>query len=214
MQISDIILCDDHYISLLGIETILRNFLPHHVNIRQAANGEDAIKQFKHKKCDLMILDLGLPGISGLEVIKSMREMSVDCKIVVMTAADDSRVFQQVIDQKVNAILRKLNSTHNLIDALNFLILNPYKLYLDPSVESILKNTADHPLTKREYEVLELIIQGLTSQEIALKLNCSLATIKTYRARSMSKSGARNSSELIAWFLTKGNLKRDFSSDV
>ena len=106
-----------------------------------------------------------------------------------------------------------MGTGQNLSEALAFLKVNPDKIYLDPSVNSILHTSIDQALTRREYEVLELMSQGCTSDEIATKMKCSVTTVKTYRARIMNKSGARNSSEMMAWYL-RGNGNKDFGSNT
>ncbi|GEM_PF-6694806 len=210
----DIILCDDHHISLLGIETVIRQTLGENISIRRSTTGEEALQLFQEKEPQLLILDLSLPQISGLDVIKSIQKYPTECKIIVLSGSEDPSLFQLVMGQKVNAVLRKLNTSHNLIEALDHLKSNESTIYLDPSIEKIIKGSDQASISNREYEVLELMSQGHTSQEIADKLNCTLPTIKTYRARMMNKTGARNSSELLAWFLSKRNIKRNSSSQT
>jgi DNA-binding NarL/FixJ family response regulator len=212
--LTNIIICDDHQISLLGVESLLHKIFGDHLHIRHASTGEEAIELFRLKSPELMIVDLGLPKMSGLEVVKNIRAENTKVKIIVFSGSDDPYLFQQVVGQKVNAVLRKLNTVQNLCDAIKSIESNSQKIFIDPSIDSLIKNSIDLPITNREYEVLELMAQGFTSQEIADKLNCSLPTIKTYRMRVMNKSGARNSSELLAWFLTKGNIKRNPSPET
>lgn len=208
---SNIIICDDHYVSALGIEMLLRECSQKNLQIRIASTGKKALDYIHQEPADLIIVDLGLPDISGLDVIKQIRNGSNQPYIIVLTGASESHILRQVYQLKVNGILRKTSTGKNLGEALHFLMIHQDQTYLDPSVSSLLQTSVDQAPTRREYEVLELMAQGLTSDEIAKKMNCSITTIKTYRARIMNKSGARNSSELMAWYL-KGNGNKNLGS--
>ncbi|MNL23860.1 Virulence factors putative positive transcription regulator BvgA [compost metagenome] len=204
-----IILCDDHYISLLGIESILRKKLREQISVQTATTGEAALDLFKTSLPHLVIIDLGLPKMQGLEVIKKIRELSQACLIIVMTASTDVHLLQQTLKSGINGLLQKTDSAANIESALDAVMTSPTSVYLDASIKKLLAGAEGSPLTKREFEVLNLMVEGLTSQEIALRMDCSVTTIKTYRVRIMNKSCARNSAEMIAWFL-KGNSKRNF----
>ncbi len=205
-ELSNVIICDDHFVSVVGIEMLLGQYLPFPLNIRKATTGKKAIELFTQKLPDLLVIDLGLPDISGLEVIKKIRESSILSKIIVLTGQSEPQLLRQVYQLNVNAILKKINSGKNLEEALNFLKTKNDNIYLDSSIQSILDIQETYVPTRREYEVLELMSKGLTSEEIADQLKCSIPTIKTYRARIMDKSSTRNSAEMISWFL-KGHGK-------
>lgn len=199
----DIIICDDHYISAFGLQALLKKIYNDKIKTRLSSSGEEGLVLFQEKEPDLMILDLGLPKMSGLDLIKELHPHLTFCQLIVMTGSEDSELFKQVLKYNIRALLKKSNSEHNLFEAIKFIDGNKTGIFIDSSFSKILKEEKGAVLTAREYEVLELMSQGHTSQEIADRLNCSLSTIKTYRMRIMNKSGARNSSEMIAWFLTK-----------
>ncbi len=203
---SDVIICDDHYVSALGIAALLRDFSQNPLQIRMASTGKMALNFLAEKNPDLITVDLDLPDMSGLEVIKKVRAHSPKSLVIVLTGMSEPQTLQQAHNFKVSGILRKINTGHNLNEALQFLKMNQDKTYLDSSVESILRMSTDQALTPREHEVMELMRQGFTSDKIAEKMKCAVTTIKTYRARIMNKSGARNSAEMMAWYL-KGNRK-------
>ncbi len=208
---SNIIICDDHHVSALGVEMLLRNYIPNSPQIRVASNGKKALELFIQKIPDLMIVDLDLPDIHGREIIKQVRKISPSLRVIVLTGIDEAHTLRQVYQLKVQGILRKTGTSQNLGDALHSAKVNESKTYLDFSVSNLLQAVTDKALTPREYEVLELMAKGHKSGEIAEKMKCSVATVKTYRARIMGKSGARNSAEMMAWFL-KGNRNKNGSS--
>ncbi len=207
---SNIIICDDHQVSALGVEMLLRSFIAGSPQVRIALNGQKALEYFAQRNPDLMIIDLDLPDISGQEVIKQVRSASPSLKVIVLTGTNEPHTLRQVYQLKVQGILRKTSTSQNLNDALQSAISTD-KTYLDISVSNLLQSSQDQALTRREFEVLELMAQGLKSTEIAQKMDCSVATIKTYKTRIMNKSGARNSAEMMAWYL-KGNRNKHFSS--
>lgn len=202
-SITDIIVCDDHYISAIGVESLLKKILSEKINFRIASSAEETLSLFQEQEPDLLFLDLGLPKKSGLELLKELAPFKKKCRIIIMTGADDPILFQQVIKQNIHGLLRKSHSENNLREAIDYLYGKKDGLYIDPSVASLLKEDLAMPITPREFEVLELMSKGYTSQEIADSFSCSLSTIKTYRMRIMNKTGARNASEMIAWFLKK-----------
>lgn len=213
-QLSNIVICDDHFLTALGVEIILSQNFPHFLNIRKASTGKEALELYKQKQPDLLLIDLNLPDISGLEVIREILKSPTNSKILVLTGLTEPYLLKQVCQLKVNGLLRKSDTSKNLTEALNF-IRTPGqgKMYLDPFIQALLENEEIYIPTKREFEVLELMSQGLTSEKIAQKLDCSVATIKTYRARIMEKSVSRNSAEMVSWFLLRYR-KDNFGSNT
>lgn len=187
---------------------------PHPLNIRKATSGKDALELFHQQQPDVLFIDLHLPDISGLEVIRRIRETTTSSRIVVLTGQSEPFLLKQVCALKVSGLLKKSDTSKNIPEVLNFMLANgPDKMFLDSSVKAILDDEESYVPTKREYEVLELMSQGYTSEKIALKMECTVATIKTYRARIMNKSGSRNSAEMISWFLQR-NGKDNLSSNT
>lgn len=199
--VEDIIICDDHYICAIGVEVLLKNILSKNIHIRFASDARDVQRLFQEREPDLLILDLGLPDKSGLEILKDLALSVKECAVFVMTASEDPILLQQVLKQEIRALLKKSNSRENLMCAIHFLQEEKVGIYIDPAFSAFLTNSFEIPISPREFDVLELMSQGYTSQEIAERISCSLSTIKTYRMRIMNKIGARNSSEMIAWFL-------------
>jgi DNA-binding NarL/FixJ family response regulator len=213
-NLSSIIVCDDHYLTALGVELALLQNFSHPLTIRKATTGHEALELFKQSSPDLLLIDLNLPDISGLEVIRRIRESCTTSRIIVLTGQSEPYLLKQVCGLGVNGLLKKSDTAKNLSDALDFIRTNGRdKMYLDSFMQSIVWDGETYVPTKREFEILALMSQGLTSNMIALKLDCSVATIKTHRSRIMNKSGSRNSAEMIAWFL-QGNGKDNFSSNT
>lgn len=199
-----ILFCDDHYISLIGLESVLREATSEDLTIQKTINGEQAIEVLRKNTPDLFIVDLGLPDISGLELIKYAKNQSNKIKIIVLTASNDSNLLKQLISFDIQALLQKDNSAENILEALKHIDQGASDTYFDEVMLRLMSAPSDKTLSVREQEVLQLMVQGYTSKEIAEKMRCSINTVKTYRVRILNKSGSRNSAEVTAWYLKNG----------
>ena len=209
--LSNVLICEDHYVSAVGAEILLRKLLPEPIRVRIATTGTNAVALAAQETPDLALIDLAMPDLPGLEVIKALRAQCPATRLVVLTAMDDAALIRQVYQLRVDAILRKTQTDQNLREAIQHLGVRRGKTFLDPPMQKVLQRSEGRSLTPKEYEVVNLMAEGLTSQEIAKRMKCSISTVKTYRARIMNKSGARNSAEIMAWHL-KGNAKASFGS--
>lgn len=208
VDLSNVLICEDHYVSACGMEVLLRKYSPVPLKVRMAHTGRDALELVRQESPQLAVIDLELPDISGLEVIKGIREQCPSARILVITAHNEPHLIRKTVQLKADALIRKTDTDQNIRAALKALSGRRRELYMDPQMRSILDETTNKALTRREYEVVEHMARGLTSGEIAAKMDCSVTTVKTYRARIMGKSGCRNSAEIMAWYL-KGNGKRN-----
>lgn len=198
---SDILICDDHSVCRMGVAATLRECFSHAFQIREVASGEAAVRAATDRAPDLAILDLGLPDISGLEVVRRLRALSKDLKILILTSCDHPVQLKQVLRAPIDGVLQKTYSMEQLGNVMSRLTQDTGGGFVDPSIEKIFADEPVSSLTKREYEVLELIAKGLTSKETAALLHCSMETVKTHRAHIMEKIKVRNTAEMMAWYL-------------
>ena len=196
-----VLICEDHFVSMIGIESLMKDMLSVPLIFERAFSAGAAIEAVRKNLPDLLVVDLGLPDMSGLEVIQFVRSISQKCQIIVLTANDNGPFLKQILNLNIQALLKKENSEANVREAIDSISKNQDEIFIDASMQRILNLNADKALSSREYEVLKLMVQGFTSKEISEKLNCSVNTVKTYRVRIMNKSGSRNSAEMTAWFL-------------
>lgn len=209
----DILICDDHSVCALGVEAALKESQRYPMHIRKTTSGEEALRMMKESAPDLVILDLILPDIDGLELIQTIQKNFVTVKILVLTHCNHHLMLNQVLQQKVQGLLQKTYSVPKIQDVIHGLLSEESSFYVDPAIEEILQRGKETALTKREFEVLDLIVKGNTTKEIATLLNCSSETIKSHRSNIMSKVHARNTAELTAWYLD-GNAKANRRSDA
>lgn len=201
----DILICDDHPICQIGLEVLLRCILGVQIEVRYASSGQSLLALLEEKKSELICLDLGLPDISGAQLISRLHEMAPTSKIVVITGSDKPALLQFVLSANVNALISKSYSIEGLRDMIEWVTLNSSdsQPFVDPLIRNILQAQDSEKLTPREWEVIHLIAQGCTNRDIAEKLKCSIETVKTHRMNLGQKIAARNRSELTAWYLQR-----------
>lgn len=206
--IREILICEDHPFVQLGLRTCLEEVLPRIQNIRIASTGNRAIDMVKSKKPDLMLLDLGLPDISGIEVIQSLKAIWTDLKILVVTSSDNAQILSQVKKLKVQGIMQKSSTPEQLRSLLQSMQKDSHQIALDPAISTLLESQGEINFTNKEFEILQEVVKGLPNSQIALNLGCSVTTVRFHRTNILHKANFRTGAELTAWYLS-GQGKRN-----
>lgn len=210
-----ILLADDHAIVRAGLRALLDSE-PNLRVVGEAATGEEAVARTRELKPDVVVMDLLMPGMSGLEAIHRLGRESRDTKVLVLTANPDEDTLLQVLDAGGRAYIDKSNTYQQLVGAIRSVVQG--QLFLDPRATELLvrHHRQAHPdeaggvlarLSVREREVLMLTAEGYTATEIGRQLHLSPKTVETYRARIMQKLGLKHRSELVRVALRTGLLK-------
>jgi len=198
-----ILLVDDHQIFRDGLHSLFIGVKEIRV-MDVAGNGEEALKKYEDIRPDVVVLDISLPDVSGFEIVKRIREINPEAKILVLSMHENPDYVKRAIRLKVNGYLSKEETSRNLlIEAIKEVYQG--KTYFSPKLNHLLATETDKNinttepdiLSKREKEILELIIQGLSNAEIAQKLFLSQRTIETHKFNIMSKLNTKNSVELV-----------------
>lgn len=198
-----VLICEDIAFCQMGLELVVQAALPRLKSLTVTASGGEALRRAREKTPDLALIDLGLPDLPGLQVIRSLRALSPATRILVVTGSDDTELLRQATLLKVNGILHKASSPSLLAGLLDRIAAGEPSA-LDPHITSLFDLRTPVGLTAREYEVLEAITKGWTNARIAEHLKCSIETVRFHRSNIMDKTDIRNTAELTAWFL-KGN---------
>ncbi len=200
-----ILLADDHAVVRKGLRTILEREWPG-VLVAEAAEGLEAVKLARSLRPELVILDLGMPGLNGLEVIRQVREKLPGAKIMVLSVHDDYLLVQEALRRGASAYLLKECAVDELIGAIAAVFKG--KSYLSPALSPLLSSLSPPEeedrlgkLTSREREVLGLLAEGYTSKQIAERLFLSPETVRTHRKHLMSKLDIHNLSRLVKFAL-------------
>lgn len=192
---------------------VIRTHLPLDSRVFEAGTGREALQMALNTKPDLIFVDLSLPDMNGIDLIDLLRKNSIDAKIIVLTGLDNPAILGQAVHSAVDALILKTQSTDQLESLLTKISKPNAAKFIDPAISVLLEQNTLQTLSKREYEVIELISRGLTNQQIADHFTCSVATVRTHRARIMQKTGTRGTAELIALYL-QGNVNRDLSAFI
>lgn len=187
----------------------------------EAANGVDALKQARTEKPDLLLLDLSMPVMGGLEVTRALNKEIPEIAILVLTMHEEEGYFYQLLEAGASGYLIKGTSPSDLISAVR--AVSQGGVVLNPSlarglVKKFCANNEDgraprskkpNPLSPREREVLDLTAQGLTAREVAKVLKISSNTVERHRANIMSKLGFSNRAQLVRYAVENGLLQSD-----
>ena len=187
--------------------------------VAEAANAEEAFSAFKNHEIDLVLMDIGLPDMDGLEATKRIKELQPDAIILVLTMHDDEPYLLKALKENVSGYLLKEAASTELVNAIRSAmegetVLHPslIKILVEGTLEKReIKNSGEKELTGREKEVLRYISLGYTNQEIADKLIVSVKTIEKHKYHIMEKLDLKRRHELVQYAIKEGliNLADD-----
>ena len=205
-----ILLADDHNVVRKGLKQILADEFSE-VELGEACNGTEAYRMVKEKKWDLLILDINMPGKSGLEVLKQLKDENISLPTLVLSMHPEEQVAMRALKLGASGYLSKDIVDTELIVAVNK-ILSGRKyitLSLAEQMASKLENPDDKAphelLSDREYQTLLLFAEGKTVSQIADKLCLSVPTISTFRARILEKMAMKTTAEMVNYAI-RNNL--------
>lgn len=200
-----VILADDHHIVRRGLAALLQMEGRYQV-VCEAQNGEEALQCADQTQAQIMILDLSMPRLNGLEAIRRLRHKHPRLKILVLSMYDDQEFVAQALQDGVNGYLLKHSMDDELFEALT--AINNGQRFVSGVIDlNQIKSQAEpvaDPLTSREHEVLQLIAEGYTTTEIAAIMSISPHTANRHRANILEKMGVRNQMELIRLAVKRG----------
>lgn len=209
-----VLLVDDHKIMRDGIKAILGRGDEFQV-AAEAETGPDGVQLARRLRPDLILMDIGLPGLNGVEsTIEILRHMP-DAKVVILSMYDDDQAVMSATRSGARGFVLKKASDNDLLEALRLVARGG--LYFSPQVSQQLlsriqrgdldakpEQTALDSLSPRELQVLRLVAEGKTSKEIAVLLDLGLQTIRSYRKTMMKKLGVNNVAGLTQLALAHG----------
>lgn len=202
----DVLVVDDHKIVRYGIKAILGREQEFRV-VGEAENGSDALQFVRDHEPDLILMDIGLPGISGVEATAEITRHHPSCKVIMLSMYGDENSVIGAVKCGARGFLLKMTSENDLVDALR--VVARGGAHFSPQVSDrllsrIQKGNLDAArtpaavasLSPRELQVLRLVAQGKTSKEVAVALNLKEQTVRSYRKTMMKKLSVNNASSL------------------
>lgn len=201
-----ILIVDDHPILRKGIIEILHENFPV-LTCFEASNSAEAMSLLRNETMDLILLDISLPGINGLEILKQIRFENISTPILILSVQPEDQYAIRVLKAGASGYLKKDSAPEELINAVNILLRG--KKYISLNVANKLAQSVSDPLdspayerlSDRELQVLKYIASGKTVSEIAREISLTVNTISTYRARILEKLHLKNNAELTRYAL-------------
>lgn len=214
-----VLLADDHKLLRAGLKLLLQRN-PDLSVVGEAADGEQTLQLFRQLEPDLLLLDLSMPNMDGLECLREIKSRNSAAKVIVLTMHEDENYIKQAMQAGAAAYVHKSAADTDLFKAIE--AVQAGEIYLSQQDSSLLlqvllnhdQDTVDKQapyvlLSPREREVLRLIAHGYSMAEVAEKLSLSIKTVDTYKTRLMEKLGTTKKSELVSYALKYGLLSNE-----
>lgn len=210
-----VILVDDHPILRTGLRSLLEQEKDIQV-ISESGDGWEAVDMVTRLNPDVVVMDLALPGLSGLDATRELRLRGLRSAVLVLTAQAEERYLFPVLQAGGSGYVRKDVADDELVQAVRTVAQG--QVYLDPRAQTMLLQGYLNPaqeqdrdafdgLSSRERQVLQLTAEGYSSRSIAEKLDISAKSVETYRARVMQKLELTDRPALVRYALRKGLLR-------
>ena len=203
----NILLADDHTMFVDGIDSILKTETDMKV-AGKVYTGPDVVSFVKENDVDLILLDVNLPDMNGIEVCKALKEFDNDVKILAISMFNEESFVTEILNNGAQGYILKNTGREELLKAIRT-VVGGKSYFSDDVTQTIMKGLMKQrkaskqkegffpKISRREKEVLKLIVQEHTTQEIANKLFISLKTVESHRSSLLNKMNARNSAGLV-----------------
>jgi DNA-binding NarL/FixJ family response regulator len=199
-----ILLADDHPLVREGISAVLKSHAGWEV-CGEALDGRQAVQMTRDLKPDIVILDLAMPTLNGLDATRQILQENEDQKVLILTMSDSEQLVREVLAAGARGFVLKSDASKDLIAAVE--ALAHHRTFFTSRIQDILdgyfrssdSDTNLPTLTNREREVLQLIAEGKTTKEVASILGCSVKTAETHRSNFMRKLHLHSVSEVVLY---------------
>jgi DNA-binding NarL/FixJ family response regulator len=205
-----ILLADDHEVVRRGLCALLRAQAEWEV-CGEASNGREAVDKALMLRPEVVILDIGMPSLNGLEATRQILKANPQTRVLILTLHDSDQVVQEVLNAGARGFLLKSDAARDLVAAVE--ALRRDKIYFTPKVASMvldgylrrdtkvndLEPSPRSRLTPREREIVQLLAEGKSSKEVAVVFDLSVKTVETHRSNIMRKLGLHSVSDLVLY---------------
>lgn len=220
-----VLLADDHAVMRRGIRDILE--ADHEIEvIGEASDGREAIRAAERLKPDVMIVDLGMPELNGLDAIRHMRREQPEVELLVFSMHDSEELIREVFAAGARGYVLKSDAALYLTEAVKSLFR--HKPFFTPRISEAILNSlvtsggghngaeamGQGPLSAREREILQLLAENKSNKEIAMRLGISVRTVETHRRSVMQKLNANSIVELVHYAIRNGIVQSARAADL
>jgi len=206
-----VLICEDHTLFREGLRAILRDHSPLDI-VGEAANGREAVETARRLRPDVVLMDIEMSELSGLEATRRIRASKLRCKVLILTLYDDEEVIARCLDAGAAGYVLKDGPSSELVYAIG--AVHRGERYLSPrALTKVVEFGGKHRrattrtrydlLTSREREVLKLLADGLSSKEIAARLGISVKTADAHKYSLMRKLGIHDRAGLVKYAIQR-----------
>ena len=207
-----ILIVDDHAIVRRGIREITGE-IPEVSLIDEAENGRQALKKIALSSYELVLLDIAMPGDSGLEILRQIKNIYPETSVIILSMYSDVSYVFRALKAGADGYVPKDNTPDDLVDAITTVMQG--KSYISPSLQENMNEAGEaqsnrlihEGLTNREFQVMTMIASGKSVTEISKELFLSVKTISTHRANILNKIKMKNNSEITHYVINEGLIK-------
>lgn len=211
-----ILIADDHEVVRRGVRALLES-QPGWEVVADVANGREALETTQRLRPDIVVLDISMPELNGIEATRRILAAVPTTEVIVLTMHESEKLVRRILEAGARGYVSKSDVGGSLIEAVN--TVRRHKVFLTSSaatavVDSYLeiaagsgRNKSPMELTPRECEVLQLLAEGKTNKEVAARLAISVHTAETHRAKIMRKLGVHSISQLTRYAIRNGLLR-------
>ena len=208
----NILIVDDHAIVRRGIREIVAE-VPQVALIDEAENGREALKKMALSSYNLVLLDIAMPGESGLEILRQIKKVSPETSVIILSMYSDEHYVFRALKAGADGYVPKDNTPDDLVDAITK-VMNG-ESYISPSLQKNMNDAIDaqskglihEGLTNREFQIMTMIASGKSVTKIAKELCLSVKTISTHRANILKKMKMKNNSEITHYVINEGLIR-------
>jgi DNA-binding NarL/FixJ family response regulator len=204
-----ILIADDHDLVRRGLRDLLESHAGWEI-CGEATSGREAVNKTQELKPDVVILDISMPGLNGVEAARQIRKTSPFTEILILSMHHSKQLIREVIDAGVRGFIGKSDSNRDLVLAVE--AIADHRPFFTPVVTEVILNKFDRngkaeelpalvseSLTPREREIIQLLSEGKSAKEVASLLDISIKTTETHRTNIMRKLGIHNAVELVRY---------------
>ena len=209
MNAARILIADDHEVMRVGLRLLLEK-QPGYEVCGVAKTGKEAVEQAKALEPDIVVLDMSMPELPGLEAARQIKKLLPQAELLIFTANENEDIIRQVFEAGAKSYIRKDEAAAHLLDAVNSLLEHKpfftsrvsevlFAKFLERSSATRKSESQESCLSEREREVVRLLGEGRSNKEVAAALGISSRTAEVHRASAMKKAGVKSLGELIRW---------------
>lgn len=216
-MVTRVIIADDHKILRDGLRTVLEDGTGIEV-VGESNNGWDTVRLVKQLEPDVVIMDVAMPDLNGIDATRQIRAADVDTRVLALSMHSDSRYVKGMLQAGASGYMLKDCAAEELIGAIHTVVSG--RIYVSPGIAGVIvKDYMQHlsgetgvegpALSAREREVLQLLAEGRSTAEIAERMHVSVKTVETHRKRVMDKLDLRSIAALTKYAIREGITSLD-----